>query len=154
MAKRMRGSRSHVKTLSRGSTRTDARFCGHKSSRGRSIPVTAIRTGCGACSKAAKCWRQATAPIICKSSTRDVAHFVCTVIENALTGPFNLAGPRFTWAEFMKIMGAKNVTWVATEVIKTLGVTEFELPLFRPENGPRAGLMDVSNEGAVGPVSR
>ena len=91
----------------------------------------------------------ATAPIICKSLTRDVAHFVCTVIENALTGPFNLAGPRFTWAEFMKIIGAKNVTWVATEVIKTLGVTEFELPLFRPENGPRGGLMDVSNEGAV-----
>ena len=28
-------------------------------------------------------------------------------------------------------------------------MTEFELPLFRPENGPRAGLMDVSNERAV-----
>jgi 2'-hydroxyisoflavone reductase len=81
---------------------------------------------------------------------RDVARFVCTVIENALTGPFNLAGPRFTWAEFMKIMGARNVIWVAAEVIKALGVTEFELPLFRPENGLRAGLMDVSNERAVG----
>jgi 2'-hydroxyisoflavone reductase len=80
---------------------------------------------------------------------RDAARFVCTVIENALTGPFNLAGPRFTWAEFMEIMSAKNVIWVADEVIKALGVTEFELPLFRPENGPRAGLMELSSERAV-----
>ncbi len=27
-------------------------------------------------------------------------------------------------------------------------MTEFELPLFRPERGPRSGLMDVSNERA------
>ena len=27
-------------------------------------------------------------------------------------------------------------------------MTEFELPLFRPEHGPRSGLMDVSNDRA------
>jgi 2'-hydroxyisoflavone reductase len=80
---------------------------------------------------------------------RDAANFVCTVIENGLSGSFNLVGPRFTWAEFMKMLGVRDVAWVAAELIKDQGVTEFELPLFRPEHSPRAGRMDVSNERPV-----
>ena len=79
---------------------------------------------------------------------RDLARFTRTVIENELGGAFNLAGPRLTWAEFMKILGAENIVWVAAEIIKSAGLTEFELPLFRPEHGARSGLMDVSNERA------
>jgi 2'-hydroxyisoflavone reductase len=79
---------------------------------------------------------------------RDLARFTKTVIENDLGGAFNLAGTRLTWAEFVKILGAENFVWVAAEIIKSAGVTEFELPLFRPERGPRSGLMDVSNERA------
>ena len=79
---------------------------------------------------------------------RDLARFTRTVIENGLGGAFNLAGPRLTWAEFMKTLGAENLVWVAAEILKSAGVTEFGLPLFRPEHGPRSGLMDVSNERA------
>jgi 2'-hydroxyisoflavone reductase len=80
---------------------------------------------------------------------RDVARFVRTVIENDLPGAFNLAGPRLTWSEFMKLLNAKSIVWVPAEMIRSAGVTEFELPLFRPEHGPRSGLMDVSNELAL-----
>jgi 2'-hydroxyisoflavone reductase len=79
---------------------------------------------------------------------RDLARFVRTVIENDLGGAFNLAGPRLTWSEFMKSLGAENLVWVGAEIIKSARVTEFELPLFRPEHGPRSGLMDVSTERA------
>jgi 2'-hydroxyisoflavone reductase len=48
----------------------------------------------------------------------------------------------------MKLLGAEKIVWVAAEIIHAAGVTEFELPLFRPEHGPRSGLMDVSNERA------
>jgi 2'-hydroxyisoflavone reductase len=79
---------------------------------------------------------------------RDFARFTRDVIEKDLGGVFNLAGLRFTWAQFMKILGAQNLVWVAADLIKSAGVTEFELPLFRPEHGARSGLMDVSNERA------
>ncbi|MBI3459470.1 NAD-dependent epimerase/dehydratase family protein [Candidatus Acetothermia bacterium] len=79
---------------------------------------------------------------------RDLARFTRTVIENDLGGAFNLAGPRLTWAEFMMVLGAKNIVWVSAEIIKAAGVTEFELPLFRQERGARSSLMDVSNERA------
>ncbi len=79
---------------------------------------------------------------------RDLARFTSTVIENDLDGAFNLAGPRLTWARFTDVLGAERAVWVAAEVIASAGVTEFELPLFRPERGPRSSLMDVSNERA------
>jgi len=79
---------------------------------------------------------------------RDLTRFTRTVIENDLDGAFNLAGPRLTWAEFMKLLGAERIVWVSAEIIKAPCVTEFKLPLFRPEHGPRSGLMDVSNERA------
>ncbi len=79
---------------------------------------------------------------------RDMARFVGTVIENDLGGAFNIAGPRLTWAAFMKLLGPEHIVWVAASVIKAAGVTEFELPLFRPERGERSSLMDVSSERA------
>lgn len=75
----------------------------------------------------------------------DLARFTRTMIENDLNGAFNLAGPRFTWGEFMRMLGAEKVVWVAAETIKAAGVTAFELPLFRPEHGPHSGLMDINN---------
>jgi 2'-hydroxyisoflavone reductase len=79
---------------------------------------------------------------------RDLARFARAVIEQGPGGAFNLAGPRFTWAEFMKLLGAEILAWVDAESIHAARVTEFELPLFRPERGARSGLMDVSNERA------
>jgi 2'-hydroxyisoflavone reductase len=80
---------------------------------------------------------------------RDLAQFTRTVIENDLGGSFNLAGPRLTWTEFMKVLGAQNIVWVDAEFIKSAGLTEFELPLYRPEGGARSSLMHVSNERAT-----
>jgi 2'-hydroxyisoflavone reductase len=77
---------------------------------------------------------------------RDLARFVLTVIENNLGGAFNLAGPRFTWKEFINLSGAPNPVWVPAKILQANGVSEFELPLYRFENGPRSALMDVSND--------
>ena len=79
---------------------------------------------------------------------RDLARFAATVIKSDLGGAFNLAGPRLTWASFMRLLGAEKLVWVPAENIKAAGITEFELPLFRPEHGLRSGLMDVSNDRA------
>lgn len=79
----------------------------------------------------------------------DLARFTQIVCEQALEGSFNLAGPRITWKEFMANLGAWNITWVPAEIIKSSGVTEFELPLYRPAGGPRSSLMHVSNQRAV-----
>lgn len=80
---------------------------------------------------------------------RDLARFARKIVENDLGGVFNLAGPRLTWGEFLRVLGARNLVWVPAEIIKGAGVTEFELPLFRPERGEASGLMDVSNERAI-----
>lgn len=79
---------------------------------------------------------------------RDLARFTRTAIENNLGGSFNLAGPRLTWAEFMRLLGAQNLVWVPAEILQSAGLTFLELPLFRPEHGARSSLMDVSNEHA------
>jgi 2'-hydroxyisoflavone reductase len=79
---------------------------------------------------------------------RDLARFTRMVIESDLSGSFNLAGPRLAWAEFVRILGAENVVWVSSEIIKAAGLTFVELPLYRPELGALSGLMDVSNERA------
>jgi len=80
---------------------------------------------------------------------RDIAGFVKTILENAGGGIFNVAGPRFTWAEFMRMIGAKDIVWVPAEIIRAEGLTFSQLPLYRPENDPRGplgspALMDVN----------
>ncbi|MDB5338896.1 MAG: NAD-dependent epimerase [Planctomycetaceae bacterium] len=79
----------------------------------------------------------------------DVARFTRLVSENGFAGSFNLAGPRLTWKEFMAVLGARNILWVAAEIIREAGLTEFELPLYRPKGGRRSSLMHVSSERAV-----
>ena len=83
---------------------------------------------------------------------RDLARFATTVIEQDLSGAFNLAGPRFTWKEFIDMLTVAHIVWVPAEIIHRAGVSEFELPLFRPERGRRSGLMDVSNDRAELPA--
>ena len=79
---------------------------------------------------------------------RDVARFVATVIERDLAGVFNLAGPRFTWAKFVTMLGAQNIAWVDAPTLLAAELSFNELPLFRPERGARSSLMDVSSERA------
>ncbi|HEY0736292.1 MAG TPA: NAD-dependent epimerase/dehydratase family protein [Herpetosiphonaceae bacterium] len=79
---------------------------------------------------------------------RDLARFTQTVIENDIGGVFNMSGPRLTWAEFLRVLGAQNLVWVPAEILQSAGLTFVDLPLFRPEHGERSSLMDVSNERA------
>ena len=80
---------------------------------------------------------------------RDLARFTRQVIEQGIGGVFNLAGHRLTWTDFMNLLGARDPVWVPGEIIQAAGVTEFDLPLFRREHGPRSGLMDVNNQKAL-----
>jgi 2'-hydroxyisoflavone reductase len=80
---------------------------------------------------------------------RDVARFLTALIECDLAGTFNLAGPRFTWARFIEMLGAQNIVWVDAATLLAANLSFNELPLFRPERGARSSLMDVSNERAL-----
>lgn len=80
---------------------------------------------------------------------RDLGRFAVKVLEDELAGAFNLAGPRFTWSEFMKLLGAKDPVWVDAGILAVAKLSFLELGLFRPEYGPRSSLMDVSNERAL-----
>lgn len=80
---------------------------------------------------------------------RDLARFTLLALQHSLTGPFNLSGPRLTWADFLSILGASSPTWTPASLLLAAGITEHELPLFRPEHGPRSALMDVSNRHAL-----
>jgi 2'-hydroxyisoflavone reductase len=78
----------------------------------------------------------------------DVARFAAAVVERDLSGAFNLAGPRFTWAHFIALLGARDVVWVPAHVLEAAGLRFNELPMYRPEHSARAALMDVSNARA------
>lgn len=78
----------------------------------------------------------------------DCARFVRLVCEHELAGAFNVAGPRIAWREFIGLLGARSVAWVPATAIAAAGLTEFELPLYRPEGGRRAGLMHVASDRA------
>jgi 2'-hydroxyisoflavone reductase len=81
----------------------------------------------------------------------DFAGFTRTVVETDRGGTFNLAGPRFTWSEFMTLLGARNVAWVGAELLASAGRSMNEVPLYRPQRGPgsaRSGLMDICNARA------
>lgn len=80
---------------------------------------------------------------------RDLARFVRRVVEQGLGGAFNLAGPRVTWSAFIGLIGAPDPVWVPAALLREDGLSADDLPLYRPEHGPRAGLMDVSAERAL-----
>jgi 2'-hydroxyisoflavone reductase len=79
---------------------------------------------------------------------RDLARFTLKLVENNQGGVFNLAGPRLTWGEFMRVLGADNPVWVDTKHLEEAGLTPAQLPLFIPDQGTHSGFMDVSNERA------
>lgn len=80
---------------------------------------------------------------------RDVARFVRKAIEEDIDGVYNMAGPRLSWGDFIDVLGVDTPVWVPKEVILEADLSFLELPLYRPEHGPRAGLMDVSATRAI-----
>lgn len=79
---------------------------------------------------------------------RDLARFTRTALVSGLSGAFNLAGPRITWAEFMRLLGVERPAWTDARTLRDGGVTFAELPLYIPNGGPRSNLMHVSCERA------
>lgn len=79
----------------------------------------------------------------------DLARFVAHVAAQRLPGAYNLAGPRLTWADFLSLLGARDLAWVPATLLQAEGVGFQQLPLYRPENGALAGLMDVSAARAI-----
>jgi 2'-hydroxyisoflavone reductase len=79
---------------------------------------------------------------------RDLARFVVTLVEGDVGGVFNLAGPRFTWAEFIAMLAPAKVVWVPAAQLLADGLTYNELPLYRYDRGPRASLMHVDTTRA------
>ncbi|MEM8531024.1 MAG: NAD-dependent epimerase/dehydratase family protein [Chloroflexota bacterium] len=79
---------------------------------------------------------------------RDLADFTVKVVEGRLSGVFNLSGPRITWAEFMKALGAENPVWVDTATLRSADLAFAKLPLFIPADDINSSLMNVSNERA------
>lgn len=80
---------------------------------------------------------------------RDLARFALRTVEQSLSGPYNLAGPRLRWDAFMALLGVARPVWVPAPLLQAAGLGFMELPLYRPERGPRAGLMDVSATRAL-----
>jgi 2'-hydroxyisoflavone reductase len=79
---------------------------------------------------------------------RDQAKFVVRTIEEGIGGAFNTAGPSFTWAEFVGLLGVTEPVWVPASELEAAGAIE-ELPLFVPDEGPWGWVMDQSNERAL-----
>ena len=75
---------------------------------------------------------------------RDLAAFVQRVLEQALPGVFNLAGPRLCWRDFMHLLGVADPVWVPAAVLQAADLAFGELPLYRAADHPLAALMDVS----------
>jgi 2'-hydroxyisoflavone reductase len=69
----------------------------------------------------------------------DLARFAVLLAEKGISGTFQVAGHRVTWAEFLNLLGAKAVLW---------GPPEPDLPLYRPEHGLYSGLMHLSTARA------
>lgn len=81
---------------------------------------------------------------------RDIARFTQRALEKHTAGIFNMAGPRLTWAEFMRVLGVVNPVWVPSALIEEAGLTFMQLPLYRPNGSTFSSLMHVSHERASG----
>jgi 2'-hydroxyisoflavone reductase len=75
---------------------------------------------------------------------RDIARFAVSVIQGGISGIFNMAGPRLTWASFMHALGVSNPVWIPMDAIRAAGVTVSELPLFIEDGSSYGGVMHVS----------
>jgi 2'-hydroxyisoflavone reductase len=79
---------------------------------------------------------------------RDQAQFAVRCLEHGIGGAFNTAGPRFTWSEFVRLLGVDDVVWCPVPVLEEAGVLE-QLQVFVPDDGPWGWVMDQSNEKAL-----
>lgn len=80
---------------------------------------------------------------------RDLARFACHVFENGLFDTYHLGGERVSWSVFVDMLGIQDPVWVDSGILASQGITFSDLPLFRPEQGLHAGLMDLDCSKAL-----
>ena len=79
---------------------------------------------------------------------RDIARFSVLAAENKLTGTFNMAGPRITWAEFMQALGTENPVWVSETLLENAQISSAQFPLYYPSGKSGSTVMNISSEHA------
>lgn len=80
---------------------------------------------------------------------RDIGRFAVNVVQQQLSGIFNLSGPRLTWQAFLDVLGAQNVFWVTPEQLAAVGVEIYELPVYLPDNNTQGGVMETDHSRAL-----
>jgi len=80
---------------------------------------------------------------------RDIARFTRDIIEGDITGTFNMAGPRMTWASFMQALGVHAPVWIPAAVIREQNVTFTECPLFVEDGTEFSSIMHVDASRAL-----
>ncbi len=83
------------------------------------------------------------------ADVRDLAHFTVTALEQNLTGAFNIAGPRITWAEFMGVLGVENPIWVSAVILQKAKLNFMQLPLYRPAGHAQRRHMHLCSQHAM-----
>lgn len=81
---------------------------------------------------------------------RDHARFAVTVVEQRVSGIFNMAGPRLFWSEFLSMLGIQDVRWASVDELDALNVSIYDFPGFLPRaNNPQSGMNNVDNSAAL-----
>lgn len=75
---------------------------------------------------------------------RDIGRFSVHVAASDTSGVFNMAGPKLTWAAFVRLLAPRDVAWVPSSVIQSAELGPAQVPMFVPRGSGYAGVMDVS----------
>lgn len=78
----------------------------------------------------------------------DLARFTVQVVEQRLSGPFNVSGPRLTWPAFLETLGAKDVCWASAAQLAAAHASFDDLPIYLPDDHEQSGLMDMDHSRA------
>ena len=80
---------------------------------------------------------------------RDLARLMVGLTEARRPGIFNVAGPRLTWAEFLRLLGVREVRWAGVAELEAVGSGPRDFPLFIPRGSAQSGLMSVDAAAAL-----
>ena len=80
---------------------------------------------------------------------RDLAHLTVGLTEARRPGIFNVAGPRLTWVEFLRLLGVREVRWAGVAELEAVGSGPRDFPLFIPRGSAQSGLMSVDAAAAL-----
>lgn len=81
---------------------------------------------------------------------RDLAAFAIKVIEDDITGTYDIAGPRLTWKEFAGALNIQNPVWIPVANMEGSAAELARFPLYVPAHSKQHALfMNVSAAKAI-----